>query len=172
VAAAHRTAEGELICDPRVITDRWLDDRGQIVYGERKTGDAGAEGKRLAKACTIDLGPLDDAVERLVNKLLYTFPDCSRKTLESQRKKKLEHWYKNSETNRSWLSLNMATEAMAGFPAFQFGGRGEREIDFVALRRKLAEGRRFDRDLVEEVLPESARERFASDHRRSQEPVS
>lgn len=176
VVAVHRTAEGALIPDPRVITERWLD-AGQIVYGERKTGEAAAEGKRLAKECTIDLAPLDEAIERLVTKLLHTFPDCSRKTLESQRKKKLEHWFKNSETNRSWLALNMNTEALAGFPAFQFGARTssrrtEREIDFVELRRAIAEGRRFDRDLVEEVLPESARDRFAADHRRSLEPVS
>ncbi len=169
--AAHRTPEGALIPDPRVITEHWLDG-GRMVYGERKTGDAAAEGKRLAKECTIDLAPLDEAVERLVTKLLYTFPDCSRKTLESQRKKKLEHWFKNSETNRSWLALNMNTEALAGFPAFQFGARGEREIDFVALRRAIAEGRSFDRDLIEEVLPESARERFVAEHHRSLEPVS
>ncbi len=175
--AAHRTAAGALIPDPRVITERWLDDSGRIVFGERKTGEAGAEGKRLAKECTVDLAPLDEAVERLVTKLLYTFPDCSRKTLESQRKKKLEHWYKNSETNRSWLALNMNTEALAGFPAFEFGARGEREIDFVKLRRAIAEGRRFDRALVEEVLPDSARDRFTADHRTadhrtSREPVS
>lgn len=172
VVASHRTAEGALIPDPRVETERWLDGSGRIVYGERKTGDAGAEGKRLAKSCTLDLGPLDEAVEGLVTRLLYTFPDCSRKTLESQRKKKLEHWYRNSETNRSWLALNMNTEALAGFPAFQYAERHEREIDFVKLRRAIAEGRRFDRDLVEEVLPESARERWAADHKPALEPVS
>ncbi len=171
VVAAHRTADGALIPDPRVITDHWLDG-GQIVYGERKSGDAAAAGKRLAKQCTIDLGPLDQAVDRLVTKLLHTFPDCARKTLESQRKKKLEHWYRNSETNRSWLALNMNTEALAGFPAFQFGARGEREIDFITLRQRIAEGHRFDRALVEEVLPESARERFAADHRKSPESES
>jgi 6-oxocyclohex-1-ene-carbonyl-CoA hydrolase len=54
----------------------------------------------------------------------------------------------------------MASEAAAGFPAFHFGARGEREIDFVALRRAVAEGRRFDRELVREVLPKSARPGF------------
>ena len=83
-----------------------------------------------------------------MTRLLHTFPDCTRKTLESLRKKKLEHWLANSETNRSWLSLNMATEAAAGFPAFHYGERGEREIDFVALRRAVAEGARFDPELV------------------------
>ncbi len=158
VVAVHRNGGGEFVPNPKVITSRWIDERGQIVYGELEKGAAGDEGRAAAKLCTIDLTPLDEAVDRLVTKLLHTFPDCSRKTLESQRKKKLEHWYQNSETNRSWLGLNMATEALAGFPAFQFGARGEREIDFVKLRRAIAEGRPFDRDLVIEVLPESARD--------------
>ncbi|MEE8523899.1 MAG: 6-oxocyclohex-1-ene-1-carbonyl-CoA hydratase [Thermoanaerobaculia bacterium] len=172
VVAVHRTVEGELIPAPEVITDRYLDDQGRMVFGERKTGAAAGEARQLAKSCTIDLAPLDAAVGKLATKLLYTFPDCSRKTLESLRKKKLEHWYRNSESNRSWLALNMNTEALAGFPAFQFGDRGEREIDFAALRRGIAEGRQFDRELVEEVLPASARGRFAAGHRRSLEPVS
>ncbi len=90
-------------------------------------------------------------------RLLNTFPDCTRKTLESLRKKKLEHWFQNSETNRSWLALNMNTEAAAGFPAFHFGEKPDREIDFVALRRRIAEGARFEADLVREVLPPAAR---------------
>ena len=48
-----------------------------------------------------------------------TFPDCTLKTIESARKKKLEHWDRNRETNRAWLSLNMMTEARAGFRAFE-----------------------------------------------------
>ncbi len=161
VVPVHRAADGELIPNPRVICDRHLDDFGRVVHGERKTGAEAEEARRIAKSCTIDLGPLDEAVERLVTKLLYTFPDCSRKTLESLRKKKLEHWYRNSETSRSWLALNMNTEALAGFPAFELAERHERQIDFVKLRRRIAEGRRFHRSLVEEVLPESARARAA-----------
>ncbi len=99
---------------------------------------------------------LDALVDAYSTKLMYTFPDCTRKTLESVRKKKLAHWYQNSETNRSWLSLNMNTEAAAGFPAFQFGERGEREIDFITYRKRLAEGARFDDALVKEILPPSA----------------
>ncbi len=155
VVAVHRDESGAIVTNPRVVTERWVDERGRVVYGELKKDP---EAKEAAKRCSIDLSPLDEAVDRLVTKLVHTFPDCSRKTLESLRKKKLEHWYANSETNRSWLSLNMATEALAGFPAFQFGDRGEREIDFVKLRRAIAEGRPFNRDLVAEVLPPSARD--------------
>jgi 6-oxo-cyclohex-1-ene-carbonyl-CoA hydrolase len=92
-----------------------------------------------------------------VTRLLHTFPDCTRKTLESLRKKKLEHWHANSETNRSWLALNMNTEAAAGFPAFHYGARHEREIDFVRLRQLYAEGAAFDEATIQAVLPASAK---------------
>lgn len=164
VAPVYRDASGNYIPNPLVVTDRQLDEYGRPVYGDFLSGAERDAAKKVIAECQVDLAALDEAVERLVTKLLHTFPDCSRKTLESLRKKKLAHWYANSETNRSWLSLNMNTEALAGFPAFQFGARGEREIDFAALRRNLAEGRRFDRHLVEEVLPPSVKERFREDH--------
>ncbi len=150
-------ASGEYIPNPMVVTDRWVDDAGQIAYGEFKTGQAYADGKKLRAECDVDLTALDEACDRMVTTLLYTFPDCNRKTTESLRKKKLEHWYANSETNRSWLALNMNSEAAAGFPAFHFGDRGERKIDFVKLRQRLAEGARMDADLIAEVLSESSK---------------
>jgi len=157
VVPVYRDADGNTALNPLVVTDRWVDEAGRIVHGEWKTGEAKAEAKTRLKELTIDLAPLDAAVERMVTTLLHTFPDCTRKTLESLRKKKLEHWYANSETNRSWLSLNMVTEASAGFPSFHYGARGEREIDFAALRRAVAEGRKFDQALVREVLSPSSR---------------
>jgi 6-oxocyclohex-1-ene-carbonyl-CoA hydrolase len=160
VVPAHRDKQGRFIANPLVITDRATDELGRLIYGDWKTGAAKEEGKKLAESCTIDLSLLDEAVDRIATRLLYTFPDCTRKTLESVRKKKLAHWNANSETNRSWLALNMNTEAAAGFPAFHYGERPEREIDFVLLRRRLAEGARFDAELVREVLPRLARSRW------------
>ncbi len=157
VVPVYRRPDGTFIPNPLLVTDRWVGDAGRIVFGEPKVGEAKQEAEALAKSCTVDLARLDEAVNRLATRLLHTFPDCTRKTLESLRKKKLEHWYANSETSRSWLSLNMATEAAAGFPAFHFGDRGEREIDFALLRRRLAEGHAFDAALILEVLPASAR---------------
>lgn len=159
VVPVHRDAEGRQVNNPLVITDRFADELGRIVYGEWKQGAAKEEGKKKLAELKIDLAPLDEAVERMATRLLHTFPDCTRKTLESARKKKLQHWYANSETNRSWLALNMNTEAAAGFPAFHFGEKPEREIDFVRLRRRIAEGARFDEELIREVLPQTARER-------------
>jgi 6-oxo-cyclohex-1-ene-carbonyl-CoA hydrolase len=158
VVPAHRK-DGKWIANPTVITDRFTDETGRIVHGEWKTGAALEAGKAEAATATIDLSLLDETVDRLATKLLYTFPDCTRKTIESLRKKKLEHWFQNAETSRSWLALNMNTEAAAGFAAFHYGDRSEREIDFVLLRRRLAEGAAFDEALIEEVLPPSARAR-------------
>jgi 6-oxo-cyclohex-1-ene-carbonyl-CoA hydrolase len=162
IAPVHRTPEGTWIANPLTVTERWTDELGRIVLGEWKTGEAAQQAKALAARCTVDLALLDEAVNRMVTRLLYTFPDCTRKTLESVRKKKLEHWYANSESNRSWLALNMNTEAAAGFPAFHFGDPAEREIDFVELRKLYARGVPFDAALVERVLRPSARARMGA----------
>ena len=158
VVSVHRDAEGKPVPNPAVITDRFADELGRIVHGEwRKPA--------VKNTYRIDLSALDEAVDRLSTRLLHTFPDCTRKTLESLRKKKLEHWYANSETNRSWLALNMTTEASAGFPAFHFGEKPDREIDFVRFRQRIAEGARFDADLVREVLPPAARKGWEDSRR-------
>ncbi|MBX3126457.1 MAG: 6-oxocyclohex-1-ene-1-carbonyl-CoA hydratase [Polyangiaceae bacterium] len=163
ITPVYKTSDGKFIANPFVITDRYLDERGMIVHGEWKTGAERDAAKKVVESCVIDFSELDAAVGRLATKLLYTFPDCSRKTLESVRKKKLVHWYANSETNRSWLSLNMNTEAAAGFPAFHFGDRSAREIDFVELRRRVARGDRFDQALIDAVLPPGAAARRESE---------
>ena len=50
------------------------------------------------------------------------------------------------------------TEASAGFRAFHEGSRACREVDFLLLRRRLAEGAAWGPDLEDEVLAK-ARER-------------
>jgi len=160
IVPVHKRSDGTFVPNPLVVTDRYADEMGRPVLGESKSGAALDEAKVLAKSCTIDLSRLDATVDRFATKLLYTFPDCTRKTLESLRKKKLDHWFANAETSRSWLSLNMNTEAAAGFAAFHYGDREEREIDFIKFRRRLAEGAIFDAKLVDEVLPASARARM------------
>jgi 6-oxo-cyclohex-1-ene-carbonyl-CoA hydrolase len=69
------------------------------------------------------------------------------------RKKKLEHWQRNCETNRSWLALNMMTEAKAGFRAFNEGKGRNREVDFLELRRMLAQGRPWTEEMIKELMP-------------------
>jgi 6-oxo-cyclohex-1-ene-carbonyl-CoA hydrolase len=136
-----------------LITDRFLDEHGRLVYGDFKTGSARAEGKAALQSGIVDLSRLDEAVERLATSLLLTMPGCTSKTIQSLRKHKLEHWDRNKESNRSWLALNMMTEANAGFRAFNEGPRGNREVDFIGLRQRLAEGAVWGKDLIESVLP-------------------
>jgi 6-oxo-cyclohex-1-ene-carbonyl-CoA hydrolase len=94
----------------------------------------------------------------MCTKLLYTMPDCLTKTTESLRKHKLEHWNRNKETNRAWLSLNMMTEANAGFRAFHYGSKESgREADFVLLRQRLAQGTAWSEELICEIAPWVAR---------------
>jgi len=147
--------DGEFVPNPVVITDRYLDEWGKIVHGKAKEGEALDDGKALLKSGTIDFEMLDDGVDTLVTKILYTMPDCTLKTTESLRKKKLEHWDKNRETNRAWLSLNMMTEARAGFQAFHRGSREVgREVDFIDLRRRLAAGETWGDELIMAVSPQ------------------
>jgi 6-oxo-cyclohex-1-ene-carbonyl-CoA hydrolase len=143
----------KFVRNPLLVTDRWLNDLGDMVYGKRKSGDDYKAGKEMLAGGTIDLTPLDDYVNMLTTKFLYTMPDCINKTLNSVRKKKLEHWDRNQQSNRDWLALNMMTEAKAGFRAFNEGPKGKREADFIKLRKMLSEGHPWDDEMLNAILP-------------------
>ena len=154
--------DGRWVPNPLVVTDRLLDEYGREVLGDWKTGRERDDGKVLLERGTVDLALLDQAVDALCTKLLYTMPDCLIKTIESLRKHKLAHWDRNRETNRAWLALNMMTEANAGFRAFAYGTKDEREVDFIQLRRRLAAGAVWDEDLIHEIAPWVPRRREES----------
>jgi 6-oxo-cyclohex-1-ene-carbonyl-CoA hydrolase len=143
----------EWLANPLVVTHRVIDAYGRIAIGEPKTGVQREKAKALMAGGIVDLTLLDAAVDDLITKLLYTMPDCLTKTIESVRKHKLEHWDRNRESNRAWLSLNMMTEANAGFRAFHYGTRQQREVDFIALRQRLAAGEAWSEELIAEIAP-------------------
>ena len=146
--------DGEFVANPTVVTDRMFDDYGRIVHGEFKTGEALKAGRALIRSGEVDLSLLDEAVESLCAKLIETFPECMTKSLEELRKPKLEAWNRNHEDSRAWLALNMMNEARSGFRAFNEGNREVgREIDFVALRRALAEATPWTPELIESLMP-------------------
>ncbi|WKZ83170.1 MAG: 6-oxocyclohex-1-ene-1-carbonyl-CoA hydratase [Acidimicrobiia bacterium] len=147
--------DGVFVPNPLVVTDRMLDDWGRPILGRPKEGAELGEGKALLAQGEIDFTLLDAGVDTLVTKLLMTMPDCTIKTIESLRKKKLEHWDANKESNRAWLSLNMMTEAKAGFQAFHRGSREQgREVDFIDLRRRIAQGETWGDELIEAISPQ------------------
>jgi 6-oxo-cyclohex-1-ene-carbonyl-CoA hydrolase len=141
------------VANPTVHTTTVADEFGRCILGEPLEGAALAEGKEKLRRGKVRLDLLDRATDALVAKMVTLFPGCLLKTVESLRKKKLEHWDRNAESNRLWLALNMTGEAKAGFRAFEHGKDGRREVDFVKLRRAIAEGRAFDDALLEEILP-------------------
>jgi 6-oxocyclohex-1-ene-carbonyl-CoA hydrolase len=145
--------DGEFIPNPLVETGTYLDGWGRIIHGDSKTGEELAAAKALLKKGKVDLGLLDEAVERLCAKFIHMFPDCLTKTLEELRKPKLNAWNANKESSRAWLALNMMTEARAGFRAFNEPAGGEREIDFIGLRRALAAGEPWTDELTESLMP-------------------
>jgi 6-oxo-cyclohex-1-ene-carbonyl-CoA hydrolase len=150
--------DGQFIPNPLVETSRMTDEYGRLVFGKPKTGEALTAGQELIKRGVIDLGPLDASVESLCTKLLYTFPDCTTKTVEELRKPKLEAWNRNKENSRAWLALNMMTEGRAGFRAFNEGTRDTgREVDFVTLRRALAANTPWSDALTDSVMPRARR---------------
>ena len=147
--------DGKFVQNPLVRTDRWISKKtGQIIYGLPKRGEHLKEAKELLKKGEIDLSLLDEAVESLCAKLMMTFPNCLSKTINSIRKKKLEHWDRNKESNRDWLALNMMTEAKAGFKAFNDGPRHDREVDFIKLRQLLAQGKEWNDEMHESISPQ------------------
>ena len=155
--------DGRFVANPLVETARIVDEYGRIVFGKPKTGEAARSAQDLMKRGSIDLSLLDERVEALCTKLLYTFPECTTKTVEELRKPKLDAWNRNKENSRAWLALNMLAEARAGFRAFNEGTRDTgREIDFVALRRALADNTRWSDELTESLMPAAVAKRKAA----------
>ncbi|KAB2968445.1 MAG: 6-oxocyclohex-1-ene-1-carbonyl-CoA hydratase [Thermoanaerobaculia bacterium] len=144
--------DGGFVANPLVVTDRWLDGEGRVVLGDKRRGAELEAGKALLASGRIDLSRLDAAVDALVWRLAHTMPGCLAKTVESVRKHKLAHWDRNRESNRAWLALNMMTEGRAGFRAFHEGARDRREVDFLEVRRRLAEGEPWSDELTESLL--------------------
>jgi len=146
--------DGRYVANPTVETQRQYDEFGRVIYGKPRTGEALKAGTELLKRGTIDLGALDEFVDGLCTRLLYTFPDCTTKTLEELRKPKLDAWNRNKENSRAWLALNMMTEARAGFRAFHEGTKETgREIDFIRLRQALAGNAPWTDELTARIQP-------------------
>jgi 6-oxo-cyclohex-1-ene-carbonyl-CoA hydrolase len=148
--------DGKFVANPLVETQKPYDEFGRAAYGKPKSGEALKQGRELLKNGVVDLSMLDARVEELCAKMLMTFPDCTTKTVEELRKPKLDAWNRNKENSRAWLALNMVTEARAGFTAFNEGPKDDREVDFILLRQKLAEGQSWVGPLHDQIQPKAA----------------
>jgi 6-oxo-cyclohex-1-ene-carbonyl-CoA hydrolase len=138
--------------NPQVITDKYVEN-GEIVYGEFKTGDAFKEARVYVKNATVDLTPLDKAVDEVIWRFTNLFPGCLIKTIDSIRAKKKFFWDYSKNYNRHWLATNMSGEAFLGFHAFNTKKiTGKDTIDFIKYRQLIAEGAYQDEEMFEAVL--------------------
>ncbi len=146
--------DGEFIPNPEIITDRYSDEKtGQIVYGEYKQGDELAEAKALNKSLPSDFSLLDKELDDMIWTLATKFDGCTMTSVNSIRMKKKYFWEMTKTYAPYWCAANMGTEAFIGFNAFNSEKiTGSRVADFIELRRRVAEGARFDDELIEASL--------------------
>ena len=91
-----------------------------------------------AHGYSIDLGPLDAAVDRLAAQLLAMFPECLRYTKQQVNFWKDLAWHNTIGHGRDWLALHFSNrEPHEGMQAFV----EKRKPDVAGLRRRLAEGK-------------------------------
>ncbi|MDP6500906.1 MAG: 6-oxocyclohex-1-ene-1-carbonyl-CoA hydratase [Dehalococcoidales bacterium] len=153
-----KNAQGEWVRDPRVITDKYLDD-GEIVYGEMKKGDELKEATGQLRELQTDFSLLDSQIDKMVWTMANLMPLCEMMTIESIRMKKKYFWDQTKVHSMYWLAANMNTEAWLGFNAFNTADQtGQREVDFIKLRQLIAEGHQYDDDLMEAVMPKPKQE--------------
>ena len=148
-----KDSNGEWVRDPRVITDKYVDN-GDIAYGEFRKGSEYKEGNAILKGLETDWSKLD----AFVNNMVWTFTNttflCLMNTIESVRVKKKHYWDMLKGGQIYWLGANMNAEAYIGFNTFNAQKiTGKREMDYLAYRRGLAEVRTFDDSFCEEVIP-------------------
>jgi 6-oxo-cyclohex-1-ene-carbonyl-CoA hydrolase len=144
--------KGEWVSDPRVITDKYVDN-GQIVYGEFKKGEEAKKGASELKSLKTDFSLLDDYIEGMVWTLTNTMVLNQMNTIDSMRVKKKFFWDMLKKTQVYGLGFGTNVEFYLGMNAFNTQKlTGKRDIDFIEYRRQLAKIHPFDDDLAEKVI--------------------
>ena len=148
----RKNDKGEWVRDPRVITDKYVEN-GEIVYGELRKGSEFKQATETLKGFKTDWSLLDDFINRVVWTITNLMPLCVMMTIESIRTKKKFFWDQAKAYSMYWLAANMNTEAWLGFNAFNTSDiTGTRTIDFIKYRQMIAQGHPVDEELFEAVL--------------------
>jgi len=144
--------KGEWVSDPRVITDKYVDNN-QIVFGEYKQGEEAKKAAAELKTLTTDFSLLDDYIDQMVWTLTNTMILNQMNTIDSVRIKKKFFWDMLKKTQIHGLGFGTNVEFYLGMNAFNTQKlTGTREINFMEYRRQLAKLHRFDDELAEKVL--------------------
>jgi len=146
--------DGEFIRNPTVQIDKYVED-GEIVYGEFLKGQAFKDARAVMKSCTTDFSLLDKAIDDIMWSFANLFPGCLIKSIDGIRMKKKFFWDQTKLANRHWLAVNMNSEALLGFRAFNEKKQtGKDVIDFIKYRQLLAHAHPFNQELINTVLPQ------------------
>ena len=147
-----KNEKGDWVRDPRVITDKYVDN-GKIVYGEYKKGEEAKKAAQELKALRTDFTLLDDYIEGMVWTLTNTMILNQMNTIDSVRTKKKFFWDMQKRSQVHSLGFGTNVEFYLGMNAFNTQKlTGKREIDFLEYRRQLAQIHPYDDDLAEKVI--------------------
>ena len=117
------------------------------------------EAKELSKSLPTDFTLLDQELDGMIWTLAEKLDGSTMTSVNSIRMKKEYFWNLTKSYAPYWCAANMATEAYLGFNAFNLEKQtGTRTVDFIKLRKLIAEGHLYDDDLAEQVLAKPKKE--------------
>ncbi len=148
LAVGDRRARAMLLLNERIPAARALDWGlvNSVVPSVRRDGsmvespteEEMALARKGRDGYTIDLGPLDEAVDALAGRLLGMFPECLRYTKQQSNFWKELAWHQTVGSGREWLALHFSNfEPHEGMQAFV----EKRPPAVGPLRERLARGR-------------------------------
>lgn len=146
--------DGKWIRNPEVVTDKWIDETGEIVYGEFKTGPEMEKAKNLIEELKTDMSQLDQAVNEVVWTYVNLYPGCLAMSFAILRRWKRANFDFDRGPLMYWWSAMPYGEYDMGMSSFRWRkAAGSDVIDMVKYRRMLAEGHPVDEELFETVMP-------------------
>jgi len=144
----------KFIRNPEVITDKWLDETGEIVYGEWKTGEEREKARELVKTLPKDLSLLDKAVDELVWQHVNLYPGCLAMSYAVLRRWKRMNFDFDRASIAYWWSAMPFGEYDMGMTSFASRKlTGSDVIDMIKYRQMLASGHPVDEELFNAVMP-------------------
>jgi len=146
--------DGKFIKNPGVTTDRWLDENGEIVYGEEKTGEEREKARELIKTLPRDLSLLDKAVDEIVWRYVNLFPGSLSFSFAVLRDWKRSYYHSVRNSMSHWWGAPRFGEYDMGMTSFHTRKMtGKDTIDFIKYRQLLAKGHPIDEELFKAVMP-------------------
>lgn len=144
----------KFIRNPEIVVDKWIDEMGDIVYGEWKTGEERKKAKELVKTLTKDMSLLDKEIDNVVWQYTNLYPGCLALSYAILRRWKRSNFDFDRVPIMYWWSAMPYSEydmGMTSFASRKLTGKGE--IDMIKYQQMLASGHPIDEELFNAVMP-------------------